>query len=53
MIASAKNHGEFVSTVNALGKQWIGAGILKPNAASAFDLSIAKMSNLKVKAVKR
>ena len=51
--ATAKNHGEFVSRVNALGKQWIGAGILKPNAASAFDLTIAKMSNLKLKPAKR
>ena len=50
---TSKNHGEFVSRVNALGKQWIGAGILKPNAASAFELSIAKMSGLKLRPAKR
>jgi hypothetical protein len=51
--SSAKNHGQFVSTVNALGKEWIGAGILKPNASSAFEFSIAKIANLKLKPAKR
>ena len=51
--ASARNHGEFVSTVNALGREWIGAGILKPNASSTFEFSIARISKLKLRPAKR